>query len=75
MFAPGSMIVVTEKPDITFVTVKQNIGPIPGLGWLLTTEEGNWIVVSQHKNSAYLSHVVFLLDGQIIKFLASKVNQ
>jgi hypothetical protein len=75
VFAPGSILVVTEKPDVAFVTVKENVGPIPGLGWLLITEEGNWIVASQHKNSAYLSHIVFLLHTEIVSFLMTKVEQ
>lgn len=75
VFAPGSMIVVTEKPDVTFVTVRQNVGPIPKLGWLLFTEEGNWILASQHENSVFLSRVVFLLDNELIKFLITKVNE
>lgn len=75
MFDPGSMLVVSEKPDILFVTVERNFGPIKKLGWLLTTKEGNWILATQHENSVYLSRVVFLLDGEIIKFLMTKVSE
>jgi hypothetical protein len=66
LFKPGDIIVVTEKPDVTFVTVDRNLGAIKGVGWLLYTREGNHILVKTIEQQAknYLQRVVFVTDRE-----------
>jgi hypothetical protein len=61
MFAPGSIIVVTERPDVCYVVVKYNRGALKGRGWLLETVEGNTIIASMADHH-YLARVVFITD-------------
>lgn len=64
MFKPGAILVVTEKPVVCFVTVRRNLGAIPGVGWLLETKEGNHVIVSTTEENAsmYLQRIVFITD-------------
>jgi hypothetical protein len=72
MFAPGSIIVVTERPEVTYVTVRQNIGAIKNKGWLLWTEENNYILVSM-ADHAYLAKVIFIIDQPTLSKLREEV--
>lgn len=63
LFPPGSILVVTEKPQITCVTVKRNLGCIKGLGWLLFTEEGNHILV-RGQEKGYMEKITFITDPE-----------
>lgn len=54
VLAPGSMLIITEEPEVGYVTVKKNFGYRKDQGWLLYTEEGNYIFVNIEEESAGL---------------------
>jgi hypothetical protein len=62
MFAPGSLIIITEKPQVCYVLVKYNRGAIKGRGWLLETTQGNTILVTMNENHHYMQRVLFITD-------------
>lgn len=63
MFEPGTMIVVTTKPDYCYVMVKLNRGSCPGKGWLIKTEEGNY---AWAKGEGITAKLLFLIGWQAI---------
>jgi hypothetical protein len=77
VFKPGDIIVVTEKPDVTFVTVHRNLGAIKGVGWLLYTREGNHILVKSVEEHAktYLQRVVFITDRDSFTSMLEAIAQ
>lgn len=71
MIAPGSIIIVycipvtSGRNDVAFVTIERNLGMVPGLGQLVWTEEGNYVLVSEVEHSAhkFLQRAVFITDA------------
>lgn len=76
MFKPGSIIVVTDdsmfSSDVCYVTVKKNHGYAVGVGWILFTEEGNYLFVNVEEAEAglhYCTRVLFVTDPFTLKTL------
>lgn len=75
VFKPGAILVVTEKPDVTFVTIEKNLGSVAGVGWLLKTKEGNHVIVRtvEEKATTYLQRVIFITDPDTFTELLDKL--
>jgi hypothetical protein len=73
MFARGDMIIVTETPEVAFVTVAEVFGPIKGKGWLMGTEEGNVILVSGTPGMPSC-RIKFIIDQEVFLALQLEVK-
>lgn len=65
MLEPGAILVICEKPEVLFVTIKKNLGYRQGSGWLLYTTGGNYLHVTMEEQNAglkYMQRVIFITD-------------
>lgn len=72
MFEPGSILIVAEKPDVLYVTVKKNLGYAVDVGWILYTTGGNYLFVNMEEKDAglkYMQRVLFVTDPSILATL------
>lgn len=64
MINPGQVVVLKwETGKLYYVTIKGIYGAIKKEGWLCTTEEGNFVLVSNI--SSAVARVRFILDEEV----------
>lgn len=68
----GHMLVITLEPEVTYVVVDRVLGPIPGKGWLVGTQERNMLLVKWNEDNTISTR--FITDMDEYRLLLSEVR-